>query len=96
VKRIDTGSAIGDLVILSKSKLLVGAGGSSFSAWGAFLGNTPVLTCEGQSLSWFGLTNRNAGGLVATLGLEKVEQKDLNAIATAVDLLDSDSKITIK
>ena len=94
VRRIDTGSAIGDLVILSKSKLLVGAGGSSFSAWGAFLGNTPVLTCEGQSLSWFGLTNGIAGGLVATVSLEKVEQKDLQTISIAVEVLRNDSKIT--
>lgn len=89
VRRIEAGSAIGDLVMLSKSKLLIGAGGSSFSAWGAFLGNTPVLSCEGQSLDWFGLTSGNAGGLVGTVGLEHIEQQDFETIAVAVGVLNN-------
>jgi Glycosyl transferase family 11 len=53
VTRADTGSAIGDLLILSKAHLLIASGGSSFSAWAAFLGQMPTVSYPGQSLSWF-------------------------------------------
>jgi len=52
-------SAIVDLLILSKAKILIGSGGSSFSAWAAFLGQMPTITYPGQSLTWFNLTNKN-------------------------------------
>jgi hypothetical protein len=53
--RVDTGSAIGDLLTLSRARVLLGSGGSSFSAWAAYLGETPVITIDGQSLEWFEL-----------------------------------------
>jgi hypothetical protein len=53
VTRADTGSAIGDLLVLSKAKLLIASGGSSFSAWAAFLGQMPTVAYPGQSLAWF-------------------------------------------
>jgi hypothetical protein len=53
VTRVDTGSAIGDLLVLSKAKLLIASGGSSFSAWAAFLGQMPAVAYPGQSLTWF-------------------------------------------
>ncbi len=53
VTRADTGSAIGDLLVLSQAKLLLASGGSSFSAWAAFLGQMPTVSYPGQSLSWF-------------------------------------------
>jgi hypothetical protein len=53
VTRADTGSAIGDLLVLSKAKMLLASGGSSFSAWAAFLGQMPTVSYPGQSLSWF-------------------------------------------
>jgi hypothetical protein len=56
VKRVDTGSAIGDLLVLSKAQLLIASGGSSFSGWAAFLGQMPTLAYPGQSLEWFGIT----------------------------------------
>ena len=52
-------SAIVDLLILSRAKILIGSGGSSFSAWAAFLGQMPTITYPGQSLTWFNLTNKN-------------------------------------
>jgi hypothetical protein len=55
VKRVDTGSAIGDLLVLSKAKLLIASGGSSFSGWAAFLGQMPTVAHPGQSLEWFGI-----------------------------------------
>lgn len=48
-------SAISDLFALSSCRFLIGSGGSSFSAWAAFLGQRPIVTHAGQSLSWFGL-----------------------------------------
>jgi hypothetical protein len=53
VTRVDTGSAIGDLLVLSKAQLLLASGGSSFSAWAAFLGQMPTIAYPGQSLTWF-------------------------------------------
>jgi len=53
VRRVETGSAISDLLVLSKAQFLIGSGGSSFSAWAAFLGQMPALAYTGQSLSWF-------------------------------------------
>jgi glycosyl transferase family 11 len=53
VTRVDTGSAIGDLLVLSRAQLLIASGGSSFSAWAAFLGQMPTVSYPGQSLSWF-------------------------------------------
>jgi hypothetical protein len=49
------GSAISDLLCLARCSALIGTGGSSFTAWGAYLANAPVLTHRGQSLEWFGL-----------------------------------------
>ncbi|MDQ6670038.1 MAG: alpha-1,2-fucosyltransferase, partial [Chloroflexota bacterium] len=58
VARVDTGSAIGDLLVLSRAKLLIASGGSSFSAWAAFLGQMPTVSYPGQSLSWFKIVPR--------------------------------------
>jgi hypothetical protein len=57
VTLIRTGSAIADLLLLSRAHLLIGSGGSSFSAWAAFIGQMPAITIPGQSLSWFKLRN---------------------------------------
>jgi len=50
VRLASTGSAIGDLLVLSRSSLLL-ASGSSFSAWAAFLGQMPTLCHPGQGLA---------------------------------------------
>jgi hypothetical protein len=52
------GCAISDLLVLSRARVLIGAGGSSFSAWAAFLGQMPTVSHPGQSLAWFRLANR--------------------------------------
>lgn len=59
VTHVATGSAIGDLLILLKAKGLIASGGSSFSAWGSFLGQMPTISHPGQSLSWFKLKNKH-------------------------------------
>jgi hypothetical protein len=45
--------------VLSKAKILIASGGSSFSAWASFLGQMPTISHPGQSLSWFKINNRN-------------------------------------
>ncbi|MBR6388608.1 MAG: hypothetical protein IKS15_00595 [Opitutales bacterium] len=42
VKRVFFGNAIADIVAISKTKLLIGSD-STFSAWGAYLGQVPVI-----------------------------------------------------
>lgn len=49
------GCAISDLLILCNTKVLIGSGGSSFSAWASFLGQMPTISHPGQSLEWFKL-----------------------------------------
>jgi hypothetical protein len=49
------GSAVGDLLQLATARFLIGSGGSSFSAWAAFLAQAPVVTLPGGRLTWFGL-----------------------------------------
>jgi hypothetical protein len=60
-----TGSAISDLLLLARARVLV-ASGSSFSAWASFLGEMPTVSHPGQSLTWFNLqetTHRYVGEL---------------------------------
>ncbi len=60
VTRADTGSAIGDMLLLSRAEVLL-ASGSSFSAWASFLGQMPTFTHPGQSLTrLFGLKSERA------------------------------------
>jgi hypothetical protein len=54
------GCVISDLLVLTRARVLVGSGGSSFSAWGSFLGRMPTLSLPGQSLTWFGLGGQDA------------------------------------
>lgn len=55
VKFASTGNAAADLLALSRSRVLIGSGGSSFTAWSAYFGGMPVITRPGQSLCWFKL-----------------------------------------
>jgi hypothetical protein len=59
VRLVRTGSAISDLLALSRAKVLLGSGGSSFSAWASYLGEMPAITRAGQSLTWFNLSQTN-------------------------------------
>lgn len=55
---VKQGSAISDLLLLSRAKVLIGSGGSVFSAWASFLGQMPTISHPGQSLAWYKLVNR--------------------------------------
>lgn len=49
------GSAISDLLVLAKARVLLVSGASSFAAWGSFLGQMPTISHHGQPLSVWGL-----------------------------------------
>lgn len=55
VSLVNTGSAVAELLLLSRTKVLIGSGGSTFTAWASFLGGMPTVTVPGQSLTWYGL-----------------------------------------
>ncbi len=46
-KRMSFGSSIADLLALSKSHILIGSKGSTFSMWASYLGRMPVIWPEG-------------------------------------------------
>lgn len=48
-----------DLFALSKCNLILGTGGSTFSAWASFLGIIPILTIPGQSFDFWKLINND-------------------------------------
>ena len=58
---IKTTTALADLLLISRARVLVASGGSSFSAWGAFLSGAPTLCIPGQSFSWFELDADRVG-----------------------------------
>ena len=49
VRRVDYGSGLGDMLGLSRSRLLI-ASGSTFSMWGSYLGQVPTLWHPGKLL----------------------------------------------
>lgn len=46
--RVTQGTAIGDMLLLSKARLLAAAGHSTFSMWASYLGQMPTLYCPGK------------------------------------------------
>ena len=53
VELVTPASPISDMLLLSRAEVLIGSGGSSFSAWASFLGGMPTVSHPGQSLRWF-------------------------------------------
>jgi hypothetical protein len=52
------GCAISDLLILSKSKILIRSGGSTFTAWASFLGQMPTISHPGYTLDQSNMINK--------------------------------------
>jgi hypothetical protein len=50
------GAAISDLLVLSRAKVLLGSGSSSFAAWGCFLGQMPSISHPGQPFNDWGIS----------------------------------------
>jgi len=76
----DSPTAITDLLLLSKAKLILGSGGSSFSAWGAFLSKAITLSIPGQSLQWFKVSRNINEHFVGTHDPKYPDKKILNLI----------------
>lgn len=56
---IRPGCAISDLLILSKSKILIRSGGSTFTAWASFLGQMPTISHPGHTLEGSNMLNKH-------------------------------------
>jgi hypothetical protein len=73
-------SAVGDLLVLSGSAILIGSGRSSFSAWASFLGQMPTVTIPGSSLQSFHVTPDPEIHYVGELDPEHPEMLFINSI----------------
>jgi hypothetical protein len=61
VRRVSTGSAIGDIWGLSQGVCLIASGGSTFSMWAAYLGQMPFITPPGHPPAYFHLQTSAKG-----------------------------------
>jgi len=84
VRRCKTRFALEDLLTLARAKVIIGSGGSSFTAWGAFLAQAHVITVQGQSLTWFNLDGASDGS-VAAWGVDVTETPHAERIAHAIN-----------
>ncbi len=53
--------AAADLLLLARARCLIVTGGSSFSAWGAFLSQADVISKAGYPMEWFNLHLASSG-----------------------------------
>jgi hypothetical protein len=67
VELVHSRSAILDLLILTKAKLIIGSGGSSFTAWGSFLSGAQTWVQKGKPMSYFNLYNQPNGPVLYEL-----------------------------
>jgi len=67
VELVHSRSAILDLLILTKAKLIIGSGGSSFTAWGSFLSGAQTWIQKGKPMSYFNLYNQTEGPVLYEL-----------------------------
>jgi hypothetical protein len=61
VQLVHSRSAILDLLILTKAKLIIGSGGSSFTAWASYLSGAQTWIQKGRPMSYFNLYNEKGG-----------------------------------
>lgn len=67
LKIMNNKSAIEDLLILSKSKVLLGSGNSSFSAWASFLGGMDTFSSPQTPFDHFHINYNNPNQIVSTI-----------------------------
>jgi len=77
---IETSTAMTDLFALSRCRLLLGSGGSSFSAWASFLGKMPTFSIYGQSFDWFKLSPSPDEHYVGTMDPDKPNEAEMEQI----------------
>lgn len=83
VKHLAPSNAIVDLLVLSRTRLLLGSGSSSFSAWAAFLGQQPAFTAPGHPFTCLNLQSLR-GQMIAAFNPRQPDQAMLKAMVTAV------------
>ena len=76
-------NAIVDLMVLSHTRLLLGSGSSTFSAWAAFLGQQPVFTAPGHPFSRLQLQPL-CGQMIDQFDPRRPESEALDAMVNAV------------
>lgn len=64
---IDSRNAIEDLLVLSKSSVLLGSGNSSFSAWASFLGGMDTYSAPETSFEHFKIISDKASQIISTI-----------------------------
>ena len=64
---INSQNAIEDLLVLSKSKVLLGSGNSSFSAWASFLGGMNTYSAAETPFTHFKIASEKAGQIISTI-----------------------------
>lgn len=79
VRYVSTESAIGDILALAKTKVLIASGGSSFSAWASFLGQMPTLAPPGYPPAYFFL-GQQEGSLAVEFNPAGNQQQVLDQI----------------
>jgi hypothetical protein len=84
VTLVRPGCAISDLLVLSKARVLLASGSSSFSAWGAFLGGMPAASHPGQPLTDWRLPDAADGPPRVEFDPESPEARFLAAAASGV------------
>jgi hypothetical protein len=61
VRLVQAPTAIGDLLVLAKAKVLLGSGNSTFSAWASFLGKMDTYSSPDTPFDHFGIAETGAG-----------------------------------
>ena len=76
-------NAVVDLLTLSRTRLLLGSGSSTFSAWAAFLGQQPVFTAPGHPFSRLNLLPLR-DQRIGAFDPRNPDPDDLSAMVTAI------------
>ena len=84
VELVRPGCAISDLLVLSRARVLLASGSSSFSAWGAFLGGMTVASHPGQPLTTWGLPDPSGAATRVELEPGRPSAGFLAAVAAAL------------
>ena len=84
VRLVRPTTAIVDLLVLGRTRLLLGSGSSSFSAWAAFLGQQTAITAPGHPFSRWNLEPL-AGQTLASFQPRKPDPQVLLAMVAALE-----------
>ena len=84
VRLVRPTTAIIDLIVLGRTRLLLGSGSSSFSAWAAFLGQQTAITAPGHPFSRWDLEPLE-GQTLASFQPRQPDPQVLEAMVAALD-----------